>query len=117
MNTHYCPRDPADTSAFQIALDEHREYLLELLLGAYALHEVIGSTIDELGPVCVELPIEQIEIALGCGSDAAVVCAKMSELHQADTGRWLSKTGNPVVQAVVPQNLLESFTHSLAATL
>lgn len=117
MNTHYSPRDPADTSAFQIALDEHREHLLELLLGAYALHEVIGNTVDELGPVCVELPIEQIEIALGCGSEAAVVCAKIAGLHQDDNGRWLSRTDHPVVQAVVPQDLLESFTHSLAASL
>ncbi len=80
----YIPIDPLHSPFLDEALTNHRAVLVEILVAADALQEVVFQTGEE----GAELPIEAFECELGCGSDAAIVSAQLAGFTQADDGRW-----------------------------
>lgn len=114
MNNTYCPIDPVTTLAFQQVLKDHSDCALEILLMSYAVQNVVGDAVDRFGPSRFELSKHELEVALGCGVEAAAKCAKMSGLKRAETGDWVAKEGQTRRFLKVKSDLLAKFTHSIA---
>ncbi|QBY00136.1 hypothetical protein E2K80_04780 [Rhodophyticola sp. CCM32] len=56
----------------------------------------------------------QLETALGCGTEAAVVAAKMAGFHQAGDARWYTALEGDCAFLNVPQALLSDHLKSVA---
>ena len=114
LMTNYLPKDPADTQAFEIALRDHRTILWELLTCADALQDAVFEALKASDADGVEIGLTELEIALGCGTEAAIIVAKMSGLMQAGDGRWYSCLEGACIQLHIPQNFLAKHLRSVA---
>lgn len=98
---HYPTIEPTSTEAFATVLEELRGLTMEILLGADALQTAAFDAYNKMQITRLELPIGAFERALGLGSDAAVLCAKMAGFSQENDGRWYSsKTGDAGLMSV-----------------
>ena len=112
--TNYLPKEPAHTQAFEIALRDHRTILWELLTCTDALQDAVHEALKVGDADGVEIGLTELEIALGCGTEAAIIVAKMAGLMQAGDGRWYSCLEGACIQLHIPQNFLAKHLRSVA---
>ena len=110
----YTPQDPAYTSAFSKALKEHRSIVAELLNGADALQEQTYQALKAKEEACGQLDMKRFEVALGCGTEAAHVCAEMAGYKNAADGQWYTDLEGAAVLVDTPQDVMRSYHLSIA---
>lgn len=115
--TDYLPKEPAHTQAFEIALRDHRTILWELLTCADALQDAVYEALKASDAEGVEIGLTELEIALGCGTEAAIIVAKMAGLMQAGDGRWYTCLEGTCIQLHVPSDLLAKHLTAVAAVV
>jgi len=117
MKNTYCPVDPVTTATFQEVLRDHCDCALEILLMSYALQDVLGMALDQYGTNRYEVPMSELEIALGCGVEAACKCAEMSGFSPAGDGGWFVFEGDTLRVLSIEMDLLARFTREIAEHL
>lgn len=110
----YIPQDPAYTSAFSKALKEHRSIVSELLNGADALQEQTFQALKATREACGHLDMNCFEVALGCGTEAAHVCAEMAGYKNAADSQWYTDLEGEAVHVDTPQDMMRAYHLSIA---
>lgn len=110
----YAPRDPAYTAAFSKAMKDHRPIIADLLNGADALQDCTFKMLKRADKACGKLNMKRFEIALGCGTEAARVCAEMAGYQLGPDGYWHTEFVGEAAKINVPKDLMRKYHLSIA---
>lgn len=108
--------DPASSFAMNDAVANHSSDLLQILVAAEALQQHLFEKRSSSNAQSIELSIGQWEIAVGAGTEAALVAARMAGFTQAKDGRWYCGQDEETVLLEIPQSFLMTYLSEWADT-